>query len=146
MWKCLTKFSWLFEYGTVQKRVNLVDLVKSSRWYIFFHVPFFSIPSSYKILTPASIYLKTSASIQPRTGLSKFANNEPKVRRNVGIPCCWRSAAAAAARGERWPPAARATSWTGRWRTRATRRGRAGTTCQPIAMRWYTAMLILVPS
>ena len=29
MRKCLTKFSWIFERGAVQKFVNLVDLVKS---------------------------------------------------------------------------------------------------------------------
>ena len=29
MWKSLTKFGWLFECWAVQKRVNLVDLVKS---------------------------------------------------------------------------------------------------------------------
>ena len=46
----------------MQKRVNLVDLVKSF---------------------PTSIYLQTSASIQPRTGLSKFAKKQPKVRKKV---------------------------------------------------------------
>ena len=37
-----------------------------------------------------TIYLQNSASIQPRTSLSKFANNLPrvrlKVRRNKGLP------------------------------------------------------------
>ena len=52
----------------VQKRVNLVDLVKSFQ---------------------TSIYSQNSASIQPRTSLSKFAKNYPKVRievrKNIGI-------------------------------------------------------------
>ena len=47
----LTIFGWNFEIWAVQKYVNLVDLVKS-------------------FLT--SIYLQTSASIQPRTSRSKF--------------------------------------------------------------------------
>ena len=46
----------------MQKYVNLVDLVKSFQ---------------------TSIYLQKSASIQPRTGLSKFAKNWPKVRKTV---------------------------------------------------------------
>ena len=49
--KMLTIFGWNFEIWAVQKYVNLVDLVKSF---------------------PASIYLQKSASIQPRTSLSKF--------------------------------------------------------------------------
>ena len=47
----------------MQKRVNLVDLVKSFQ---------------------TTIYLQNSASIQPRTSLSKFAKTSPKVRKNVG--------------------------------------------------------------
>ena len=51
----------------MQKRVNLVDIAKSF---------------------PTSIYLRNSASIQPRTSLSKFAKNYPKVRievrKNIG--------------------------------------------------------------
>ena len=46
----------------MQKSVIIVDLVKS------FHT---------------SIYLQTSASILPRTDLSKFANNVPTVRRKM---------------------------------------------------------------
>ena len=46
----------------MQKRGNLVDLVKSF---------------------PTSIDLQNSASIQPRTSLSKFAKNWPKVRKKV---------------------------------------------------------------
>ena len=46
----------------MQKRVNLVDLVKSFQ---------------------TSIYSQNLESIQPRTGLSKFANDEPKVRNKV---------------------------------------------------------------
>ena len=49
--KMLTIFCWNFEIWAVQKYVNLVDLVKSF---------------------PTSIYLQKSASIQPRTSLSKF--------------------------------------------------------------------------
>ena len=49
--KMLTIFGWNFEIWAVQKYVNLVDLVKSF---------------------PTSIYLQKSASIQPRTSLSKF--------------------------------------------------------------------------
>ena len=49
--KILTIFGWNFEIWAVQKYVNLVDLVKSF---------------------PTSIYLQKSASIQPRTSLSKF--------------------------------------------------------------------------
>ena len=49
--KMLKIFGWNFEIWAVQKYVNLVDLVKSF---------------------PASIYLQKSASIQPRTSLSKF--------------------------------------------------------------------------
>ena len=52
--KMLTSFGWNFEIWAVQKYVNLVDLVKSF---------------------PTSIYLQKSASIQPRTSLSKFAKN-----------------------------------------------------------------------
>ena len=52
----------------MQKRVNLVDLVKSVQ---------------------KSIYLQNSASVQPRTSLSKFAKNYPKVRikvrKNIGL-------------------------------------------------------------
>ena len=47
----------------MQKRVNIVDLVKSFQ---------------------TSIYFQNLASIQPRTGLSKFAKNKPKVRKEVG--------------------------------------------------------------
>ena len=49
--KMLTSFGWIFEIWAVQKHVNLVDLVKSF---------------------PTSVYLQKSASIQPRTSLSKF--------------------------------------------------------------------------
>ena len=49
--KMLTLFGWNFEIWAVQKYVNLIDLVKSF---------------------PTSIYLLKSASIQPRTSLSKF--------------------------------------------------------------------------
>ena len=47
----LTIFGWNFEIWAVQRYVNLVDLVKSF---------------------PTSIFLQKSASIQPRTSLSKF--------------------------------------------------------------------------
>ena len=47
----LSHFVWIFYVWAVQKYVNLVDLVKSF---------------------PTSIYLQKSASIQPRTSLSKF--------------------------------------------------------------------------
>ena len=50
--KSLTIFDWNFEVWAVQKYANLVDRVKSF---------------------PTSIYLQKSASIQPRTSLSKFA-------------------------------------------------------------------------
>ena len=46
----------------MQKFVNLVDLVKSF---------------------PTSIYLQRFVSIQPRTSLSKFAKNSPKVRKKI---------------------------------------------------------------
>ena len=49
--KSLTIFYWNFEVWAVQKYANLVDRVKSF---------------------PTSIYLQKSASIQPRTSLSKF--------------------------------------------------------------------------
>ena len=49
--KLLAIFCWNFEIRAVQKHVNLVDLVKSF---------------------PTNIYLQKSASIQPRTSLSKF--------------------------------------------------------------------------
>jgi hypothetical protein len=62
MRKCLTQFSRIFEFGAVQKFVNLVDLVKSFQ---------------------TSVCLQKSVLIQPRTGLSKFANDEPKVRNKV---------------------------------------------------------------
>ena len=49
---CPQRFSWFFKWiRKVQKRVNLVDLVKSF---------------------PRSIYFQKSASIRPRTSLSKF--------------------------------------------------------------------------
>ena len=53
---CLTTFRLIFEFGAVQKCVHLGALVKS------FHAS-------------TSIYLQRLASIQPRTGLSKFAKN-----------------------------------------------------------------------
>ena len=62
MWNFLTKFGWHFECCAVQKRVNLVDLVKSFQ---------------------TNIYLQNSASIQPRTSLSKFANKSPTVRKKL---------------------------------------------------------------
>ena len=46
----------------MQKFVNLVDLVKSF---------------------PTTIYLQRFVSIQPRTSLSKFAKNSPKVRKKL---------------------------------------------------------------
>ena len=49
--KMSTSFGWHFEIWAVQRYVNLVDPVKSF---------------------PTSIYLQQSASIQPRTSLSKF--------------------------------------------------------------------------
>ena len=53
----------------MQKFVNLVDLVKGF---------------------PTTIYLQRFVSIQPRTSLSKFAKNSPKVRKKVrnitGLP------------------------------------------------------------
>ena len=52
--KMLTIFGWNFEIWAVQKYVNLVDLVKSF---------------------PTRIYLQKSASIQPRTSLSKLGEN-----------------------------------------------------------------------
>ena len=52
--KSLTIFDWNFEVWAVQKYANLVDRVKSF---------------------PTSIYLQKSASIQPRTSLSKFGGN-----------------------------------------------------------------------
>ena len=51
----------------MQKRVDLVDIVKS---FSKFKRVFF-------------IYLQNSVSIQPRTGLSKFANNCPTVTKRV---------------------------------------------------------------
>ena len=52
--KSLTNFCWNFEIWAVQRIANLVDLEKWRKM---------------------SIYLQKSASIQPRTGLSKFAKN-----------------------------------------------------------------------
>ena len=62
MRKCFTKFSCIFEFGAVQKFVNLVDLVKSF---------------------PTTIYLQRFVSIQPRASLSKFAKKSPKVRKKL---------------------------------------------------------------
>ena len=53
-----------FKFGAVQKGVDLLDLVKSFQ---------------------TSISSQKSASIQPRTGLPKFATNYPKVRKEVEI-------------------------------------------------------------
>ena len=65
---CPKRFSWFFYWiPEVQKRVHLIDLRFSSR--------------AFKLAF--TIYLQTSASIQPRTGLSKFAKNEPQVRKTV---------------------------------------------------------------
>ena len=61
---CMTTNSWIFEFGAVQKFVHLVDLVNSFQ---------------------TIIRLKNSASIQPRTGLSKFATSWPTVRKTVLI-------------------------------------------------------------
>ena len=60
--KCLTKFSRILEYGAVKKCVNLVALFKSFQ---------------------TNTYLQNLASIQPRTGLSKFAKNYPTFREEV---------------------------------------------------------------
>ena len=60
--KCSTKFNWTFEFGAVQKSVNLVELEQFCKM---------------------SIWLQKSASIQPRTSLSKFAQNWLKVRLKV---------------------------------------------------------------
>ena len=54
-----------FEFGAVQKFVDLVDLV--------------GLVKSFR----TSVHLQKSVLIQPRTGLFKFANNEPKVRIKV---------------------------------------------------------------
>ena len=59
MRKSLTKFSWNFECEAVEKCVNLENLVKSFQ---------------------TSIYLQTLASIQPRRGLSKFAQLKPNLK------------------------------------------------------------------
>ena len=59
---CLKNFSWIFDFEAVQTHVNVVDLVNSLQ---------------------TSIYLQTSAWIQPWTGLLKFAKHEPKVRKQV---------------------------------------------------------------
>ena len=65
MRNCLSEFSRIlsnFDFGAVQRYVNLADLVKS-------------------FLT--SIHLQTSASTQPRTSLSKYANKKPKIRKQL---------------------------------------------------------------
>jgi len=75
MRKCLTKFSRIVECGAVQKCkkcVNFVDLVKS---FLFFARIGRTIFKSFQ----TNICLQTSASIQPRTGLSNFAKNLPNV-------------------------------------------------------------------
>ena len=66
----LMKFSRIFQCGAAQKCINLVDLVKSFQ---------------------TSICLQNSASIPPRTSLSKFAKNcfklakiRIKVRKSIG--------------------------------------------------------------
>ena len=52
----------------VQQCVHLVDLVKSFQTSIYYY-----------------IYLQTSASVQPRTGLSKFENNSQQLEKtNIG--------------------------------------------------------------
>ena len=56
--------SRIFEFGAVQKSANHVEFVKSFQ---------------------RSVHLQKSASIQPRTGLLKFANNEPTVRTRVRV-------------------------------------------------------------
>ena len=53
--RIMTTFSWNFKIWAVQKYVHLVDLVESF---------------------PTSIWSQKSASIQPRTSLSKFEENE----------------------------------------------------------------------
>ena len=52
-------------------------------FFSFSPCPFFSIFFSNKIAIQTSIYLENSASIQPRTSLSKFAKNYPKVRKTL---------------------------------------------------------------
>ena len=66
----LTKFGWNFECWAVQKRVNLVDLVKSFQ-------------TSIQYLVLFSIYLHILTSTQPRMGLSKFAKNSPNVGKHL---------------------------------------------------------------
>ena len=64
---CQKRFSWFFYWiPKMQKFLNLVDLVKSFPTSIFL-----------------SIYLQNLASIHPRTSLSRFAKNQPKVRKRV---------------------------------------------------------------
>ena len=70
MWKSLTKFGLNFECWAVQKRVNLVDLAKSFQTSISNQI---AIQSFKKVF---SIYLQNSASTQPRTSLSKFAEKK----------------------------------------------------------------------
>ena len=76
----------------MQKYVNLVDLVNSLAtltrlnfqfsvlvseyiWYIFLHIPFFSISFSNRIPIPKSIDLQKSASIQPGKSPLKFGGD-----------------------------------------------------------------------
>ena len=104
MRKCLTKFSWIFEFGAVQRgRVLRPEdaCQKRSSWFsdwspkvqkcvsVFSVLYIFNISFSTSVLFSkrrisvnlvdlvksfqTSIYLQNSASIQPRTGLSKFA-------------------------------------------------------------------------
>ena len=73
MRKCLTNFSRIVEFGTVQNPLNIVDLVESFLTSIYYLVTIFF----------STIYLQKSASVQPRTGLSKFAKNYPKVRKKL---------------------------------------------------------------
>ena len=54
-----------FEFGAVQKFVNLVDLFKSFQ---------------------TSVYLNKSASLQPRIGFSKFAKNQQEVWEKYNKP------------------------------------------------------------
>ena len=65
VWRILAEFFGSERYKSipkVQKYANLVDLVKSFQTSISYTIVFF-------------IYLQKVASIQPRTGLSKFAKN-----------------------------------------------------------------------
>ena len=106
----LTIFDWNFEVWAVQKYANLVDLVKSF---------------------PTSIYVQKSASIQPRTSLSKFEvmYSWVFIRLLSSVGACAKESLACSAGGPLSPQRKYALRFPADWREEASPRGSGRLSC-----------------